>query len=56
MRTIRKEDPEGTLILPSHIASLEGITLAGERCDVETFKWVQQHFGNIFVNDTYWQT
>ena len=28
----------------------------GERCDVETFKWVQQHFSNRFINDTYWQT
>jgi propionyl-CoA synthetase len=56
MRGIRKEDHDGKLIKPEFIKCLEGVTLVGERCDVETFKWVQQHFKGKFVNDTYWQT
>lgn len=30
--------------------------MAGERLDVETFKWVQDHLKDKFVNDNYWQT
>ena len=56
MRGIRKEDPEGNFIKAKPLASLKGVTLVGERCDIETFKWVEELFPNRFVNDTYWQT
>ena len=56
MRGIRKEDSQGKFITKELTESLKGITLVGERCDVETFKWVQKHFKDSFVNDTYWQT
>lgn len=56
MRGIRKEDPEGAFITKDRIKTLKGLTLVGERCDVETFKWVQTHFEGKFINDTYWQT
>lgn len=41
MRGIRKEDHDGKFISPDLIKTLKGVTLVGERCDVETFKWVQ---------------
>ena len=44
MRGIRKEDSEGKLIGKDSIKSLKGVTLVGERCDVETFKWMQNNF------------
>lgn len=56
IRGIRKEDHDGKLISSELVKSLEGITLVGERCDVETFKWVQEHLKGKFVNDSYWQT
>jgi propionyl-CoA synthetase len=55
MRSIRKEDPEGKLIKQFNLESLNNFCLAGERCDVPTFKWIQQHF-KMLINDNYWQT
>lgn len=30
--------------------------MAGERCDVPTFNWLQTSFPNVQINDNYWQT
>ena len=29
--------------------------MAGERCDVPTYEWIQQHIP-VLINDNYWQT
>ncbi|EGR28695.1 propionate-- ligase, putative [Ichthyophthirius multifiliis] len=55
LRAIRKEDPEGKFILKSDISSLQGVSMAGERCDVPTYEWIQSHL-KVFINDNYWQT
>ena len=56
IRTIRKEDSEGSYINKHDLKHLRSVTLVGERCDVPTFKWVQDHLKGKFVNDSYWQT
>jgi propionyl-CoA synthetase len=38
------------------LSKLKSVTLVGERCDIPTFKWVEDHLGRQMVNDCYWQT
>lgn len=56
IRTIRKEDSEGKYISQHDISHLRSISMVGERCDVPTFEWVEEHFKGKLVNDNYWQT
>lgn len=30
--------------------------MAGERCDIPTFNWLQSKFPGLLINDNYWQT
>lgn len=30
--------------------------MAGERCDIPTYNWMNTHFPGVLVNDNYWQT
>jgi propionyl-CoA synthetase len=55
IRAIKKEDPNGELIKKYDLASLKYQFLAGERCDVSTLRWTEQHL-NVPVIDHWWQT
>jgi len=36
-----------------NIKSLKGFSMAGERCDVPTYEWIQNGLG-VMINDNYW--
>ena len=55
IRAIRKEDPNGDFIKKHDLSSLKNQFLAGERCDVSTLEWYQQHIP-IPAIDHWWQT
>jgi propionyl-CoA synthetase len=55
LRALRKEDPDGAWIKKSDTSSLKGVSMAGERCDVPTYEWIQNNLG-VLINDNYWQT
>lgn len=55
IRAIKKEDPEARLLHKYDLSCLKFQFLAGERCDVATLTWLQQHL-NIPVIDHWWQT
>ena len=55
IRAIRKEDPDGELMKKYDLSSLRYQYLAGERCDVATYQWLQEKLG-IPVIDHWWQT
>ena len=64
LRAIRQYDPELNYLkqLKEKIKNLESIHLSGERCDPETYIWLQnklnEFFGKnkILINDQWWQT
>jgi propionyl-CoA synthetase len=57
LRCIRKADPEGKYIGQYDVSSLQNISMAGERFDVHTFKWLNDMLPEgVLVNDNYWQT
>lgn len=53
LRALRKEDPDGQWIKKSNTKSLKGVSMAGERCDVPTYEWIQHNLG-VLINDNYW--
>ena len=55
IRAIKKEDPNGNFIKKHNLSSLRTQFLAGERCDVATLDWYQQHIP-ISTIDHWWQT
>lgn len=55
IRAIRKEDPAGDFIRQYDLSSLKYQFLAGERCDVDTLKWLEAQL-SIPVIDHWWQT
>ena len=55
IRAIKKEDPNGEFIKAYDLSCLKYQFLAGERCDVATLRWTEQHL-NIPVIDHWWQT
>lgn len=55
IRAIKKEDPNGEFIKKYDLSSLKYQFLAGERCDVATLNWTEQHL-NVPVIDHWWQT
>ncbi|HAP64509.1 MAG TPA: propionyl-CoA synthetase, partial [Cytophagales bacterium] len=55
IRAIKKEDPEGLLLKKYDLPGLKYQFLAGERCDVATLRWAEQHMG-VPVIDHWWQT
>ncbi|GAB4156439.1 MAG: propionyl-CoA synthetase [Winogradskyella sp.] len=55
IRAIKKEDPNGEFINKYDISSLKYQFLAGERCDVATLRWTEQHL-KVPVIDHWWQT
>ncbi len=55
IRAIKKEDPNGRYIKKYDMSSLKYQFLAGERCDMATLKWTEQHL-KVPVIDHWWQT
>jgi propionyl-CoA synthetase len=55
IRAIKKEDPNGEFIKQYDMSSLKYQFLAGERCDMATLKWTEQHL-KVPVIDHWWQT
>lgn len=55
IRAIKKEDPDGDFIKKYDLSSLKTQFLAGERCDVSTLTWTEQHL-QVPVIDHWWQT
>ena len=55
IRAIKKEDPNGEWIEKFDTSSLEGLFLAGERLDPDTYHWATDKL-NVPVIDNWWQT
>lgn len=55
IRAIKKEDPDGALVTQYDLSCLRTQFLAGERCDVATLDWYEQHIG-VPAIDHFWQT
>lgn len=55
IRAIKKEDPEGEFIKKYDLSGLRTQFLAGERCDVATLDWYDEHVG-VKAIDHWWQT
>ena len=55
IRAIKKEDPHGEWIKKFDTSSLQGLFLAGERLDPDTYQWATDHLG-VPVIDNWWQT
>ena len=55
IRAIKKEDPNGELIKKYDLSHYKKQFLAGERCDVATLDWFDEHIG-IPAVDHWWQT
>ncbi len=55
IRAIKKEDPNGKFINQFDLSCLKYQFLAGERCDVATLQWTQNHL-HVPVIDHWWQT
>jgi propionyl-CoA synthetase len=55
IRAIKKEDPDGIFVRQYDLSSLKTQFLAGERCDLATLKWYNQHIP-IPAIDHWWQT
>jgi propionyl-CoA synthetase len=55
IRAIKKEDPNGEFIKKYDLSCLRTQFLAGERCDVATLEWYQEHIP-VPAIDHWWQT
>lgn len=55
IRAIKKEDPNGDFIKKYDLSSLKTQFLAGERCDIPTLEWYNQHIP-VPAIDHWWQT
>ena len=55
IRAIKKEDPHGNFIKEYDLSCLRTQFLAGERCDVATLEWYNEHIP-VPAIDHWWQT
>lgn len=55
IRAIKKEDPDGEFVKKYDLSFLRTQFLAGERCDVSTLDWYDEHVG-VPAIDHWWQT
>lgn len=55
IRAIKKEDPNGELVKKYDLSHFRKQFLAGERCDVATLDWFDEHIG-VPAIDHWWQT
>jgi len=53
LRALRKEDADGEWIKKSDTSSLQGVSMAGERCDIPTYEWIWNNL-RVLINDNYW--
>jgi propionyl-CoA synthetase len=57
MRLLKREDFDGEYIKKWGPTSIvKAVSLAGERLDPDTVRWLRGHFPNTAINDTWWQT
>jgi propionyl-CoA synthetase len=54
-RAIKREDPDGKLIVNYDLSNFKTLFLAGERCDPDTLQWAESHL-HVPVIDHWWQT
>lgn len=55
IRAIRKEDPDGRLLSQYDLSCLKRLFVAGERCDLSTFNWLEDKLKTPII-DHWWQT
>ncbi len=55
IRAIKKEDPDGEFVKKYDLSGFRTQFLAGERCDVATLDWYDEHVG-VPAIDHWWQT
>lgn len=55
LRSIRKEDHDGSWVDKFNISTLRSVSMAGERCDILTYEWIRNKL-KVLINDNYWQT
>ena len=55
VRAVRKVDPEATLLREYDTSSLRLLFCAGERLDIDTYRWAGETLG-VPVIDNWWQT
>ena len=55
IRAIKKEDPKGSKHKRFNTSCLRNVFLAGERCDIATYKWLRQLL-DIEIIDHWWQS
>ena len=55
IRAIRRQDPEGDLLVGKDLGRFRSLFLAGERCDPDTLAWAGEKLG-VPVIDHWWQT
>jgi propionyl-CoA synthetase len=55
IRAIKQDDPEGDFIRQYDLSHFRTLFVAGERCDIATLNWLQQHV-RIPAIDHFWQT
>lgn len=55
IRAIKQDDPEGLFIKQYDLSHFRALFVAGERCDIATINWLQQHIP-IPAIDHFWQT
>ena len=55
LRAIRKEDNDGEWVKKYDISTLGAVSMAGERCDIPTYNWIEEKL-KVLINDNYWQT
>jgi len=56
VRVIKKEDYEGDFVKKYDTSSVRTFCVVGKRCDPDTIHWINRHFPNALINDTWWQT
>ena len=58
LRAVKQQDPLYTKLYTYNLSSLQSLHLSGERCDPETFKWINNALkrNNTLINDQWWQT
>jgi propionyl-CoA synthetase len=55
IRAIRKEDPDGSILSQYDLTCLKRLFVAGERCDLSTFRWLEDKVRTPII-DHWWQT
>lgn len=57
VRAIKKEDSDGKLAKKYDLSSMKVLAVAGERCDVESLKWLHKLVNvETIITDNWWQT